>query len=133
MDETERSRYLGFEGVIVWFQVHCSYLRAASTEGEFSLLQDFQSVMPKDYQEILRAAGDTDEWPWVIEFKARLRAEQEVLVGLEGAFDPAVWSGLSEAGRARAVEIYRQWGPSYLESIRKAIRNAGLIVPAESF
>ncbi|MCB5164659.1 hypothetical protein LG634_07405 [Streptomyces bambusae] len=133
MDETERSRYLGFEGVILWYQVHSGHLRAAAAEGEFALLQDFQSAMPKDCQEILRAAGDTDEWPWVLEYKARLRAETEFLVDLERSFTPAVWSGLSEAGRTRALEVYREWGPGYLDSVRTALRRAGLVVPGQDF
>ncbi|MCX4781799.1 putative adhesin [Streptomyces sp. NBC_01264] len=130
LDQTHQTRYLGFEGVLLWFQVHSCELRAAAAVGEFHRLLDFQTAMPKKYRDVLLGAGD-DDWPWVGEFMAQLRTEQQALVGLEQCFDSTVWSALSEAGQLRALEVYRLWGPTYLESVEDSITAAGLVVPGQ--
>ncbi|MGP3690530.1 putative adhesin [Streptomyces sp. IBSNAI002] len=128
LDQTHQARYLGFDGVLLWFQVHSSELRAAGAVGEFHRLLDFQTSMPKEYRDLLLGAGN-DAWPWIKEFMDQLRTEQQALVDLERSFDATVWSALSEPGQRRALEVYRLWGPSYLDSVEDAITAAGLVVP----
>lgn len=128
LDQTRQAGYLGFEGVLLWFQVHSCELRAAAAQGEFSRLLDFQSAMPKEYRDVLLHAS-AGAWPWVTEFMDRMRAEQQALVDLEQHFDPAVWTGLSETGQQRALQVYRLWGPSYVHSVQSALVSAGFVVP----
>ncbi|WP_405497522.1 hypothetical protein [Streptomyces sp. NBC_00096] len=128
LGQAHRARYLAFEGVVLWHQVHSCQVRTSGAEGEFIRLYEFESVMTREHRDTL-ASGAADHWPWARAFIAQLEAEQQVLTGLERHFDPAVWTGLSEVGRMRALEILRGWGSHYLDTVEDAITAAGLVVP----
>ncbi|MCY0932137.1 hypothetical protein OTB20_39430 [Streptomyces sp. H27-H1] len=83
--------------------------------------------MPKEYRGVLLDFSRPNDWPWLTEFMALPRAEQQFLTTLERSFDRDVWTSVSEAGQERVLKIYRQWGPIYLESLEDVITAAGLV------
>ncbi|MEV7417064.1 putative adhesin [Streptomyces sp. NPDC089919] len=129
LDQVHRSRYLAFEGVALWYQVHSCHLRAAGDPGEFHQLHEFETVLPRASRAVLDACADGDEWPWAAEFMAQVRAEEEALTLLERDFSPTAWAGLSEAGQLRALAVYRSWGTHYLDSVEDSVAAAGLLAP----
>ncbi|MFI8105919.1 putative adhesin [Streptomyces sp. NPDC086023] len=129
LDQLHQARYLAFDGVALWYQVHGCRLRASGAQGEFRLLHDFESFLPKEHRNVLLAYGDAEDWPWATEFMAQVRAEEEALTALERDFDPSAWTGLSAAGQLRALEVYREWGTHYLDSLQDSLTAAGLVVP----
>ncbi|MFE9566492.1 putative adhesin [Streptomyces sp. NPDC006487] len=129
LDQVHRSRYLAFDGVALWYQVHSCHLRAAGEPGEFHQLHDFETVLPRASRAALLACGDADDWPWAAGFMAQVRAEEEALTALERDFSPAAWVSLSEAGQLRALDVYRAWGSHYLDSVEDSITAAGLVAP----
>ncbi|MCB5164576.1 hypothetical protein LG634_06975 [Streptomyces bambusae] len=128
LSRTERARLLAFDGVLLWFQVHGSNMRAAGAEGEFSRLHDVLSAATPEQWDALHMP-EAGHWPWAVEFTEQLRAEERVLDELAECFDHDTWTALSETGRLRALEIYRAWGSHYPDSVMDALATAGLLVP----
>ncbi|MFI8106581.1 putative adhesin [Streptomyces sp. NPDC086023] len=130
MGETDRAAYLGFEGVLYWYEVHCCILRAGAHPGEFGMLMEYQTSMPRTQRDAFSSPNiDWSGWPWAEEFKAQIKKEQEFLSGLERDFSATQWETLSEFGKVSALRILQQWGPDYARNLRQQITEAGLSVP----